>query len=309
MRTYLKCVFPSRIALVALALAGPLSALAADKDAKPAPKPLGPLSSDALVIVVMDPLALPLSCPCVQGYAQRDYDKLGEKLENSLGRPVHVVYSESLPVALKGEVRDHAAIVIGKHSVVEFDARRAKLGVHRLASLSGKDGATTQTGLIVVPAEDPAKSVADLAGYRIVFGCEEADEKHAAALALLAKHNVAAPADLETSPACSDGATSILDEFNADKTKHGAAVISSYAKPLLEGCGTVKKGDLRVIGETAPVPFVEAYLTDNVPANERSQVAAALLKATADPELRVALETKHGFVAIKDDAGSSKKKN
>ena len=32
-------------------------------------------------MVVMDPLALPLSCPCVKGYAQRNYDKLGEKLE------------------------------------------------------------------------------------------------------------------------------------------------------------------------------------------------------------------------------------
>lgn len=183
----------------------------ADAEPKPTRKPLGPLSSDAMVIVVMDPLALPLSCPCVQGYAQRDYDKLADQLQKSLGRPVHVVFNESLPVALKGDVREHTMLVIGKHSVVEFDGKRSKLGVTPIARLTGKDGATTQTGLIVVPSGDPAKTVADLSGYRIVFGCEECDEKHAAALALLKKHKVAAPTDLETSPACSDGATLVLD--------------------------------------------------------------------------------------------------
>jgi len=29
-------------------------------------------AGDGLTVVVMDPLALPLSCPCVKGYAQRD---------------------------------------------------------------------------------------------------------------------------------------------------------------------------------------------------------------------------------------------
>ncbi len=33
-----------------------------------------------LRIVVMDPLAAKLACACVEGYAQRDYDKLGDYL-------------------------------------------------------------------------------------------------------------------------------------------------------------------------------------------------------------------------------------
>jgi ABC-type phosphate/phosphonate transport system substrate-binding protein len=293
---------------LAVAFCYSTAAYAADASAKPESKPLGPLTADAFVMVVMDPLALPLSCPCVQGYAQRDYDQLAAKLEKSLRRPVHAVYSESLPVALKGEVRDHAMIVVGKHSVVEFDGKRTKLGVKPVARLTGKDGSTTQTGLIVVPSQDPAQSVADLKGYRIVFGCEECDEKHAAALTLLKKNGVQPPTTLETSPACSDGATAILDEFKADKNRHGAAVISSYAKPLLEGCGTVQKGDLRVIGETEPVPFIEAFITDNVPEAERPTLIAKLLKATSDPKMRIALETKSGFVAIADEAAQASKK-
>jgi len=45
----------------------------------------------------------------------------------------------------------------------------------------------------------------------------------------------------------------------AQERRPAATVISSYAQPLLEGCGTIKKGDLRVIGETDPMPFVVAF--------------------------------------------------
>lgn len=49
-----------------------------------------------LTVIVMDPLALPLSCPCVKGYAERDYDQLGKFLEGRLHQPVRVVFSESV---------------------------------------------------------------------------------------------------------------------------------------------------------------------------------------------------------------------
>jgi ABC-type phosphate/phosphonate transport system substrate-binding protein len=267
--------------------------------------------SSALTMIVMDPLALPLSCPCVQGYAQRDYDKLAAALKKELGRDVNVVYHESLPTALQGKAEGKADIVIGKHSVVLFDGGRVKQSFAPVAKLPGKDGVTTMTGLIVVPTKDSAKSVADLKDYRIVFGPEECDEKHKAALALLKKNGVTAPSKLETSPACSDGACWILDDFKADEKKHGAAVISSYAKPLLEGCGTVEKGSLRIVGETEPVPFIEAFVNEKLSADERAKIAKALVKVTGDPELRIALETRDGFLAMpKSDANqvSAKKK-
>ena len=74
------------------AVGSPLVCSAADPPSAP---------SSALTMVVMDPLALPLSCPCVKGYAQRDYDQLGRYLEGQIGRPVKVAYSESLAAALK----------------------------------------------------------------------------------------------------------------------------------------------------------------------------------------------------------------
>ncbi|MGI8979266.1 MAG: PhnD/SsuA/transferrin family substrate-binding protein [Pirellulaceae bacterium] len=278
-----------------------LAAFALADDAKPAP------SDGALTIVVMDPLAAPLSCPCVKGYAQRDYDKLAEHLELKLGRPVKIAYSESLVSALKSKTDGKADLIIGKHSVVLFDAAKAGLKVQQIASLTGKDGATTQTGLIVVPTGDKAKSVADLAGYRIIFGPKECEEKHAAALALLKSHKVGAPQEIETRGACDEGAVLILE---LPKDQHGAAVISSYAKPLLEGCGTVKKGDLRVIGETTPVPFVAAFVSEQLDAKLQKAVQTELLALKNEPLLCLALETKAGFKEVEAvPLTAAKKKN
>ncbi len=259
-----------------------------------------------LVVVVMDPLALPLSCPCVKGYAQRDYQKLADALEAQLGRTVSLVFNESLTAALRDQTAGKADLVIGKHSVVLADCAKNKLAATPLAMLSGKDGSTTQTGLIVVPADDPAQTVADLRDSRIIFGPAECDEKQAAALALLKKHGITPAGELETSAACSDGAELILELRGKERA---AAVISSYAKPLLEGCGTINKGDLRVVGETEPVPFVAAFAVGPTAAAEASQLQQALVAVSIDPLLRIALETKSGFVAIDEKfAQASKKK-
>ncbi len=257
-----------------------------------------------LTMLVMDPLSKELSCPCVKGYAQREYNELGKHISQRLKRPVKVVYSETLVGATKtGKLPDGVDLIIGKRSVVEFDAKLIQATVTPLASLSGKDGITTQYGMIVVPANDPAKKVADLKGYQIYFGPEDCDEKHKAAIALLKENGVAIPAKLETCSACSDGATKIL-ELGADV--RAATVISSYAAPLLEGCGTIQKGDLRVVGKTAPVPFVTAFATSRVGEKDQAVIREILLDLIESPKLCEALETQLGFVEIA--AVDSKKK-
>src|SRR5882757_8810349 len=131
--------------------------------------PKGGAADAPLSMVVMDPLAAPLSCPCVQGYAQRRYEKLAEYLTAQLGRPVHVTFAESFSNALAKDGCDGIDIAIGKDSVVRYDAAAKEMKVTPLAQLTGKDGKTTQTGLIVVRSSDPAHEVSDLRGYRILF--------------------------------------------------------------------------------------------------------------------------------------------
>ncbi|MCA9041132.1 MAG: PhnD/SsuA/transferrin family substrate-binding protein, partial [Planctomycetaceae bacterium] len=122
-----------------------------------------------LNLIIMDPLAKPLACDCVKGYAQRKYENLGEYLEKELDRPVHVAWGGSLGIALNAKVVDGADLIIGKSSVVKSDAAKAGIDIQPIAYLAGKDGKVTQTGLVVVRANDSAQSVGDLQGYRLFF--------------------------------------------------------------------------------------------------------------------------------------------
>jgi ABC-type phosphate/phosphonate transport system substrate-binding protein len=263
-------------------------------------------AGDDLTVLVMDPLDKELSCPCVKGYAQRDYDQLGNHLAQKLKRPVTVVHSESLVAATKsGKLPTGVDVIIGKRSVVEYDARQSQTNVTAIAALTGKDGLTTQLGLIVVPSKDPAKTVADLKNYRIIFGPEDCDEKYKAAIAVLKQQGISLPEKLETCAACADGATKIL-ELGDDV--RAATVISSYAAPLLEGCGTIQKGDLRVVGKTAPVPFITAFTTSRVTESDRNAIKDVLIELIEAPKLCIALETQQGFVALADQDGLAKKK-
>jgi ABC-type phosphate/phosphonate transport system substrate-binding protein len=285
--------------ILSLLCLGLFSSFANAEDTKPA---------DELVIVVMDPLAKPLSCPCVAGYAQRDYEVLGAAMKKALGREVRVVFNESLVAAQKKDEIQRVDLVIGKQSVILHDAKASNLSVKKIAMLTGKDGMTTQRGLVVVATDDPAKKIGDLKGYSIYFGPKECDEKHAAAMKLMKKDGVEIPAKFDTAVACDEGAIRILEM--AEKGERGCAVISSYAKPLLEGCGQVPKGAIRVVGETEEVPFIAAYINSSLDESSQKLITDALLKTTAtDVALRVALETKRGFVGVEEiEAELAKKK-
>ena len=102
----------------------------------------------------------------------------------------------------------------------------------------------------MVRKDDPAQKLEDLAGYKILFGPPECDEKFKTAAEALQKAHVVLPKKFETRPGCSDSVVEMLE--NADTPI--AAVISSYAAALLEGCGTIPKDSIRIVGETRPYP-------------------------------------------------------
>jgi ABC-type phosphate/phosphonate transport system substrate-binding protein len=260
--------------------------------------PYGPANAD-LTIVVMDPMSTPLACDCVQGYAQRKYEKLADYLQERTGKTVRVVWSESLTKALEGQAEGKAHIVIGKDSVVRFDATESKKEYVPVAQLTDMKGTVMQCGLFVVLKDDPAASLLDVDGYTFLWGPEDCDEKSKAPRAKVKELEIEAK-DGTICESCSVAAKQLIADGLEKKT---VAVISSYAAPLLEGCGTIKKGDLRIIGESDEVPFVSVFIDGKVAAETRNQVADALLTMKSDDMLK-ALETKSGFVAY----GSQKKR-
>lgn len=259
--------------------------------------------SPKLILAVMDPLSDRLACDCVKGYAQRKYDRLAELLVDTMECQVQVVYGDTI-ASVREKAGANPDLFIGKFSVIKFDAAHHKISVDPLAMLTDREGKTTQTGLVVVRGKDSAMTAKDLRGYQIYFGPEECDEKSAAPAEFLKSQGVALPEKLVTSPSCTKAVTAILEAPASAKV---AAVISSYAQPLLEGCGTVEKGAIRVVGQSAAVPFIGAFASDALTAERREIVLATLLAVGEDSELCRALESKSGFVAIEPTAPVAKK--
>ena len=245
-----------------------------------------------LYIAVMDPLALENACACVEGFAQRDYKALAEYLKAELECEVELVFRESIEMATK-DIGHKPDILIGKKSVIEYDAGQTGSTLENIAMLTGPDGKTTLTGLFVVKNESNAKQVSDLKSSRIAIGPKDSDEKNSAALALLKENSIYAADNLIECGTCSISTMKVING-EAD-----AAVISSYAMPLLVGCQTMSEGELKVIGETRPVPFVAVYATDRLNKAYSTIVKQALLDVSKDKDLKIKLESRDGFVESK----------
>jgi ABC-type phosphate/phosphonate transport system substrate-binding protein/outer membrane protein assembly factor BamB len=254
--------------------------------------------AEPLRIVVMDPLCDRLACDCVKGYAQRKYDKLSIYLEKKLGRKLLVAYGENLPDILKGSAA-RVDVIIGKQGIVLYDAAKAKIPIHPIARLTDKAGSTDLTGLFVVRKNDPAKSIDQLKDYRIIFGPEYVSEKSTAALDALKAASVPAPSKIRRTPACTNAALAVVEK-DAD-----AAIISSYALALLEGCDTIDKGALRTVGQTSGIPFVTVFATSNLKPRTEKALVDALVAVKDDEPLLKQMESKSGFVRIAPQAQSA----
>jgi outer membrane protein assembly factor BamB len=256
-------------------------------------KSIGAAMQKPIVLVAMDPLAKELACACVRGYAQRDYHLLAAHLGKQIGQRVVVKFSDDLTNSIAELDPGQEAIVVAKCSVVEHDAAGAGFKYRALCRLTDKEGSTMLTGYFVAKASDPATKLEDVAGRRVLFGSANADEKYSAALEAMKTAGVPAPKVIETRAACSDAAMDVVD---SSERPPPVGLISSYALPLLHGCGTIKKGDLKVIGQTGTVPFVTVFCSASMSAETQQKIMEALLAITKNRKLMKAMETKHGFV-------------
>ncbi len=238
-----------------------------------------------LRIAVLDPLSHKLACACVKGTGQRRYDKLAEYLSQKLGRPVQVAYGQNLG----GPIKELGGIdlAIGKDYALEADLKARGIEARRVARLTDRTGSVNLNGYIVVRADSPIKTLAQLRGRTVILGPEKAPEKHAAALAALAAAGVDKTIKTKQAETCTI-ATAMLLAREAD-----AAAISSYAEPLIYGCGTAKKGALRIIGRTAPVPFIAVFEVKE--GRSRPELQEALMGVGKDPALTEALESRSAF--------------
>lgn len=194
---------------------------------------------------------------------------------------------------------DSPLLVVARASEIAHAGALTNGSLHALCRLTDPKGETTLTGLFLTRASDPARSLADLAGRRILFGPASAQDTREAALAALQAAGVPPPAQIEIRPVEAQAALDVLDSGDDPPP---VAILSSYTLPLLEGCGSVQPGELRILGQTAPVPFITVFVSESVPASERAKLREALLAVRKNRRLLRALESRDGFVPLTHDA-------
>ncbi len=270
------------LAIVLLAMGGVVG--------KTAPREPAPV-----MLVVMDPLAKELACACVKGYGQRDYRKLAARLQTALKQPVRIEFSDDLAETLALASPGQEIIVVGEQSLVAQSAKGAALKCHPICELTDPEGSTTLTGSFVARSGDPARELKDIPGRKLLFGMADTAENHAAAQSALRAAGVESPAPAGKSATYTDAALDVLDNQSAP---HPVAVIPGYAVRLLEGCGSVKPGELKIIGKTQPLPFITVFIADSILPEKEKQIRQTLLDIKSDAKLLHALESRDGFQPV-----------
>jgi len=281
-----------RLCLSLLFLGSLLTGAVPAATAAPRPEPLA--------LVVLDPLAKELACACLKDHAQRDYRKLAARLEKAVKQKITIEFSDDLAETLKtfGPGRD--VIVIGDQSLVAAGGTKAQRKLSPVCELTGDGGETTLAGLFIVRAEDPARELKDAAGRTVLMGLPAEDEKQAAAVEALRAAATNPPAKLEQRRAYTEAALEMLD---SNSSPAPVAVIPEYGLALLQGCGSVRPGSLRVIGKTRPVPFIAVFLSDTIAAEKQGRITQALLEVKRDAKMLKALESRDGFKPMTGPAG------
>ena len=252
-------------------------------------------AAETFTIAVTDPLAKELACACIDGFAQRNYKALADhikKFDESRFGKIELVFAGSLRAAIEKSSRKRVDMIIGKDSVVRHELQQAKIDATATNRLTDKGGEVGFTGLVVVAADDPAKTVADLKKHRLILGPKESEETHAAAIALFKKHGISVPEKPEIADNNTEACFTILEN---DSDQPVAAVVSDYAFALIEGCDLIEKGALRVLDKTEPVPFISVFVTNPFDLKTTEQLVSALSNSK-NPRLLEELESKKGFM-------------
>jgi len=245
-----------------------------------------------LQVLVLDPLSDQIACDCVAGYAHRDYGRLGEALSREVGCDVAVHYAEDLS-AQQESLATGRWLIVGKDSSQRHTSDQLGVELHALARLRGLDGTANLCGLFVAAVGSGIDSLDDAVGRSICLGPTDAVEKDRLAVEALAVLGVVLPSPIRRATDCTAAALAVVDG-DVD-----IAVVSSYALPLVEGCGAIQPGVLNVIGRTGTAPFITLFASPSIGEVERIRIREGLLRLNRDAPLMKAIESHGGFVAVR----------
>jgi ABC-type phosphate/phosphonate transport system substrate-binding protein len=225
----------------------------------------------SMKIAVNDIYCTDTACECIHDVAARRYTETLEQLKTE--------YSIDLQFDYFMEPYDlEAAILSGQYDGVLSKPwtalmlqKQAGADFKSIVDLLDPNNNPWLTGILVVRADSPFQTLADLNGKHIYLGQPDAYEKNQAAKRMLETKGIQ-PARIDTKASCSENIGILLDE-RAD-----AAVVSDYA--LSAGCAVdfANPEDFRILAHTERIPLTSLLLDMNkISTADATRLQTALL--------------------------------
>lgn len=249
------------------------------------PQPPAPL---ALKIAVNDIYCTDTACVCVHDVAARSYAETLEALKSRHGIGLEFVYFVE-PYQLEDAILSGAYDgVLSKPWTALRLQQQAGASFLRIADILDPRGNRWLTGSVIVRADSPFNTLADLNGKRFCIGQPDTYEKHQAAKRLFEQRGIV-PSRLDTNASCSENICALLDR------KADAAVVSDYALQADCAVDFANPADFRKLDETEQIPLTSLMLDMNkvdLPKARRLQKALLNLSGRNAPETLLS----NGFV-------------
>lgn len=228
-----------------------------------------------LTLGVNDIYCLDSSCSCISQIAARTYGDLQQRLQDSYGIELKLVYFQE-PYELEKAVRDGKFDgIICKPWFAAYSAGSNRT-FSRISDVLDIHNNQWLTGVVIVNAGSPFKTLGELAGRRVVIGQPDAYEKHYAALKIFNQAGVK-PGKIYQKASCMECLGEVMDG-RAD-----AAVISDYA--LTADCAVdfTKPENFRILGASEKIPLTSVMLDmKKVSSADAARLKQALLAVSGD---------------------------
>ncbi|HEY3681774.1 MAG TPA: phosphate/phosphite/phosphonate ABC transporter substrate-binding protein [Streptosporangiaceae bacterium] len=220
--------------------------------------------------------------PSEQGAdAALKYDTLTKLLEKRTGEKVTFVKSTNYNAVIEG-------MVSGKIDVAEFGplsyvlARHNGAKVTPVASLAPKNAPATYYSYGLVPKGSPVTSLSQFTGKTVCYVDPSSTSGYLFPTAALKGVGIDSQKDVK--PVFAGGHDTSALSIKSGKCDVGFAD-STMVDQILPGKGALKKGDLKVIWRSTPIPNDPLTVRDALPAGVRKKITDALVHDANKPSL------------------------
>lgn len=214
-------------------------------------------------------------------------------LEKALGKPVEIVVTTDYSSMI--EAMRFGRIEVAYFGPLSYVLARSKSEIEAFA-VGVARGAPTYTSVLIVQADSPIRSVADIRGKMVAYGDQASTSSHLVPRAMLQDAGLVADTDYKTAYLGAHDAV-------ARAVEAGKIPVGALSRPIYDSLiksGKLDATKLRVLAETKPIPNYPMAMQSKLAPVLKEQIRKAFVELK-DPSILKSFRAE-GFVATDDHA-------